>query len=45
MGDFLLPGGRIKGSKGNQTIKFGQVIEYNRKIFLQKIMQKMRQGD
>ena len=33
-------------SKGNQTMKFGELIEYNkRNIFFSKIMQKMRQGD
>ena len=26
----------ISQSKGNQAMKFGQVIEYNRNIFLQK---------
>ena len=36
----------ISKSKGNQAIKFGQLIKYNtRKIFIQNIMQKMRQGD
>ena len=30
----------ISQSKGNQTIKFGQLIEFNLKI-----IQKMRQGD
>ena len=36
----------ISQSKHNQTIRFGQLIEYNkRNIFLQKIMQKMRQED
>ena len=40
----LLP--HISQSKHNQTIRFGQLIEYNkRNIFLQKIMQKMRQED
>ena len=40
----ILP--NISRSKGNQTIKPGQLIEYNkRNIFLQKIMQKLRQGD
>ena len=38
----MLP--NISGSKGNQTIKFVQVIEYN-KYFSSKMMQKMRQGD
>ena len=33
----------ISQSKGNQTLKFGQVMEYNKKnIFFSKIMQKMR---
>ena len=31
----------ISQSKGNQTMNFGQLIEYNKR----KIMQKMRQGD
>ena len=36
----------ISQSKGNQTIKFGQLIEYNkRNIFFSKIMGKMRQGE
>ena len=38
----------ISRNKGNQTMKLGQLIEYNkRNIFRQisKIMQKMRQGD
>ena len=35
----------ISRSKGNQTLKFGQAIEYNNKYFSSKIMQKMRQGD
>ena len=30
----LLP--NISRSKGNQAMKFGQVIKYNRNIFLQK---------
>ena len=31
----------ISQSKGNQTMKFGQLIEYNKKnIFLQKICKK-----
>ena len=34
----ILP--NISQSKGNQTIKFGQLIEFNLKI-----IQKMRQGD
>ena len=33
----------LSQSKGNQTLKFGQVMEYNKKnIFFLKIMQKMR---
>ena len=36
----------ISRSKGNQILKLSQVIEYkNRNIFLQKIMEKMRQGE
>ena len=36
----------ISKGKGNQTINFDLLIKYNVKsIFLQKIMQKMRQGD
>ena len=34
----------ISQSKDNQTMKFGQLIEYNKKYFSSKIMQKMRQG-
>ena len=34
----------ISQSQGNQTMKFGQLIEYNEKYFSSKIMQKMRQG-
>ena len=30
----ILP--NISQSKGNQTMEFGQLIEYNRNIFLQK---------
>ena len=31
----------ISNSKGNQTMKFGQLIEYNKKnIFLQKLCRK-----
>ena len=33
----------ISRSKGNQTVRFGQLIEYN-KYFALKIMQKMSQG-
>ena len=37
----ILP--NISRSKDNQTVKFGQFIEYNmRNIFLQKIMQAVR---
>ena len=40
----ILP--NISQSKGNQTMKFGQLIEQNkRNIFLQKVMRKMRQGN
>ena len=36
----------ISQRKGNQAMKFGQLIKYNkRNIFSSKIMQKMRQGD
>ena len=36
----------ISQSKGNQTIKFGQLIEYKKgNIFSSKIMRKIRQGD
>ena len=31
--------------KGNQTMKFGQLLEYIREIFSLKSMQKMRQGE
>ena len=31
----ILP--NISQSKGNQAVKFGQLIEYNRNIFLQKL--------
>ena len=33
----------ISQSKGNQTMKFGQLIEY-KKYFSSKVMQEMRQG-
>ena len=37
---------QISQRKGNQTMKIRQLIEYNkRNIFLEKIMQKMRQGE
>ena len=39
----ILP--KILRSKVNQTLKFGQAIEYNNKYFSSKIMQKRRQGD
>ena len=40
----ILP--KISQSNGYQTMKFGQLIEFNkRNIFFQKIMQKMKQGD
>ena len=32
----------ISRNKSNQTIKFGQLLEYNVKIFCSKIMQKIR---
>ena len=32
-------------SKGNRTMKFGQLIDYNEKYFSSKIMPKMRQTD
>ena len=35
----------ISQIKGNQTIKSRRLIEYNKRIFSSKIMQKMRQGD
>ena len=39
MSIHILP--NISQSKGNQTIKFGQAIEYNmRNIFLQKLYRK-----
>ena len=34
----ILP--NISQSKGNQTMKFGQFIEYNGNIFLQKLCRK-----
>ena len=37
---YILP--NISQSKGNQTMKFGQLIEYNkRNIFLQKLCGKL----
>ena len=35
----------ISRSKDNQTMKFGQVIEYTKRNIFFKIMQNMRQGD
>ena len=35
----------ISQSKGNQTMKFGQLIEYNKKKYFSKIMQKTKQGN
>ena len=35
----------ISGSKGNETMILGQLIEYNEKYSILKIMQKMRKGD
>ena len=32
-------------SKNNLAMKYGQIIEYNKKLFFSKIMQKMRQRD
>ena len=39
----ILP--NISRSKGNQTMKLGQLIEYNKKYFSSKIVQKMSQGE
>ena len=39
---YILP--NISQSKGNQAMKFGQLMEYN-KFFSSKTMRKMRQGD
>ena len=39
---LMLP--NISRSKDNQTMKFGQLIEYNKKDFFSTIMQKIRQG-
>ena len=40
---YILP--NISQSKGNQTKKFGQLIEYNkRSIFLQKLYRKWGRG-
>ena len=37
----------ISQSKGDQSMKFGQLIEYNKRniYYSSNIMQKMRQGD
>ena len=35
----------ISRIKGNQTMKFGQLIEHPKKYFSLKIMQKIRQGN
>ena len=35
----------ISQSKGNQPMKFSHVIEYSKKYFSSKIMQKVRQED
>ena len=36
----------ISGSKGNQKMKFGQLIGYNKSnVFSSKVMQKKGQGD
>ena len=35
----------ISQIKGNQTMKFGELIEYKKKKNFSKIIQKMRQGD
>ena len=32
-------------SKGNQTMKFGQLVEHNNRNFFLETMQKMKQGD
>ena len=41
---YILPD--ISQSKGNQTRKFNQLIEYNqRNFFFSKTVQKVRQGD
>ena len=39
----ILP--NISRSKGNQTTKFGSLIQYIKRNILQKIMQKVREGD
>ena len=40
---YTLP--NISRNKGNQSMKFGQIIEYNMRNFPVKILQKMRQGN
>ena len=35
----------ISQSKGNHTMKSGQLIEYNKRNIFSKIVQKMRQED
>ena len=39
----ILP--NISQRKGNQAVKFGQLIEYNKKKISSKIMRKMRHGN
>ena len=39
----ILP--NISQSKEDLTMKFGQLIEYNKRYFSSKIMQEMRQED
>ena len=40
---YTLP--NISRNKGNQSMKFGQIIEYNMRNLPVKILQKMRQGN
>ena len=40
---YTLP--NISRNKGNQSMKFGQIIEYNMRNFPVKILKKMRQGN
>ena len=40
---YTLP--NISRNKGNQSMKFGQIIEYNMRNFPVKILQKMWQGN
>ena len=40
---YTLP--NISRNKGNQSMKFDQIIEYNMRNFPVKILQKMRQGN